>query len=67
MEVNSLGNWFEGRKPLWLKEELKDKIKTLGTKAETYDDIVERLILFYEKSHSPIGELTPKETQKVED
>jgi hypothetical protein len=41
------------RTSIELRQSTKDRLKDLGKKEDTYDDIVQRLLLAYEKNVTP--------------
>jgi hypothetical protein len=60
-----LEKWFKDRSPLWMKKETKERIKRLGNKGDTYDDILDKIISTYENSRSPTGENPSRGTQRT--
>ena len=39
---------------IWISVELRERLKQLGKKGETYEDIIRRLLDTYEKTQEPV-------------
>jgi len=47
----SVKKWHDDKTPLWITKDLKNELKEIGTKGETFNDIVEKLLYSYKKDN----------------